>query len=125
MIRLPATQQVLWVLVAHCPDFKRDLILLTNVPVHTPRDAEMIYTDWRFRPQIEHTYRFDQEDGLNVEDMRVQTLERMRHVFVLTLLAALFVYHIAHTMAASDVLRSQPATSQTSLALARPLPVFA
>ena len=29
--------------------------------------------------------------------MRVRTLERMRRVFVLVLLAALFVYHIAHT----------------------------
>lgn len=96
MIRLPATQQVLWVLVAHCPNFKHDLVLLTNVPVRTSRDAKMIYTDWRYRPQIEHTYRFDQEDGLDVEDVRVQTLERMRRVFVLTLLAALFVYHIAH-----------------------------
>jgi len=96
MIRLPETQQVLWALAAHGPDFKRDLILLTNVPVHTPRDAQMIYTDWRYRPQIEHTYRFDQEDGLDVEDVRVQTLERMRRVFVLTLLAAMFVYHIAH-----------------------------
>ena len=96
MTRLPETQQVLWVLAAHCPDFKCDLILLTNVPVRTSRDARMIYTGWRYRPQIEHTYRFDQEDGLDVEDVRVQTLERMRRVFVLTLLAALFVYHIAH-----------------------------
>jgi hypothetical protein len=28
--------------------------------------------------------------------MRVQTLERMRRIFVLVLLAALFVYHVAH-----------------------------
>jgi hypothetical protein len=96
MIRIPDTQQVLWVLVAHCPIFKHDLILLTNVPVRTSRDARMVYTEWRYRPQIEHTYRFDQEDGLDVEDVRVQTLERMRRVFALTLLAALFVYHIAH-----------------------------
>ena len=43
------------------------------------------------------SYRFDQEQGLDVEDMRVQTVERMRRVFVLVLLAALFVYHIAQT----------------------------
>jgi len=42
------------------------------------------------------TDRFDQEDGLDVEDMRVQTLERMRRIFVLVLMAALFVYHVAH-----------------------------
>ena len=95
-IRLPGRQQVLWALVAHDPDLDRDLVLITNVPIHTAHDAETVYTEWRYRPQIEHTYRFDQEDGLDVEDVRVQTMERMRRVFVMVLLAALFVYHIAH-----------------------------
>jgi hypothetical protein len=48
-------------------------------------------------PSHEHTYRFDQEDGLDVEDMRVQTLERMRRGLVRVLLAALFVRYINHT----------------------------
>jgi len=95
-VRLPGTQQVLWVLVAHDPDLDRDLALITNIPLHTARDAETVYTEWRYRPQIEHTYRFDQEDELDVEDVRVQTLERMRRIFVMVLLAALFVYHITH-----------------------------
>lgn len=96
MIRLPDTHQVLWALVAHDPDYDRHLVLLTNIPVRTAAEAQTVYTEWRYRPQIEHTYRFDQEDGLDVEDMRVQTLERMRRLFVLVLLAALFVYHLAH-----------------------------
>lgn len=96
MIRLPDTHQVLWALVAHDPDYDRELVLLTNIPVRTAADAQIVYTEWRYRPRIEHTYRFDQEAGLDVEDMRVQTLERMRRVFVLVLLATLFVYHIAH-----------------------------
>jgi hypothetical protein len=96
MIRLPETHQVLWALVAHDPDYDRDLVLLTSIPVRTAADAQIVYTEWRYRPQIEHTYRFDQEDGLDVEDMRVQTLERMRRVFALVLMAALFVYHVAH-----------------------------
>ena len=54
-------------------------------------------SEWRRRPQIEHTYRFDQEDGLDIEDMRVRTPERMRRVFVLVLLATLFIYRVAHT----------------------------
>lgn len=95
-IRLPQTQQVLWVLVAHDPRSGHNLVLLTNMPIHSGADAKTVYTEWRHRPQIEHTYRFDQEDGLDVEDMRVQTMERMRRIFVLVLLAALFVYHIAH-----------------------------
>jgi hypothetical protein len=97
MLRLPETQQLLWAVVAHNPDNDHDLVLLTNIPVRTAAQAQTVYTDWRYRPQIEHTYRFDQEDGLDVEDMRVQTLERMRRLFVLVLLAALFVYHVAHT----------------------------
>lgn len=96
-IRLLETQQELWVLVAHNRARKRDLVLITNVPIHTARDAETVYTQWRFRPQIEHTYRFDQEDGLDVEKLCVRTLERMRRIFVLLLIAALFVYHTAHS----------------------------
>ena len=96
-IRLPETRQELWVLVAHDPHFERDLVLITNAPIHTAHQAQTVYTEWRYRPHIEHTYRFDQEDGLDVEDMRVQTLERMRRVFVLVLLAALFVYYLDHT----------------------------
>ena len=95
-IRLPQTQQLLWALVAHDPRSGHDLVLLTNMPIDSAADAKTAYTEWRHRPQIEHTYRFDQEDGLDVEDMRVQTMERMRRIFVLVLLAALFVYHIAY-----------------------------
>lgn len=97
MLRLPDTQQVLWALVAHHPDDNHDLVLLTNIPIRTAAEAQAVYTEWRYRPQIEHTYRFDQEDGLDVEAMRVQTLERMRRLFVMVLLAALFVHRVAHT----------------------------
>jgi Transposase DDE domain len=93
-IRLPGRTQILGMLVAHDPDLDRDLVLLTNVPINHKADAITLYTDWRCRPRIEHTYRFDQEDGLQIEDIRVQTLERMRRLFVLVLLAALFVYHV-------------------------------
>lgn len=103
-VRLPDTKQVLWVVVAHDPKDDHDLILLTNFPICTAADAQQVYTEWRYRPQIEHTYRFDQEEGLNVEDMQVQTMERMRRLFVLVLLAALFVYHVAHTWPQNMVL---------------------
>ena len=95
-IRIPEKQQVLWALVAYEPELDRTLTLITNIPIHTAHDAEAVYTEWRHRPQIEHTYRFDQEDGLDVEDVRVQTLERMRRILALIMIAALFVYHIAH-----------------------------
>jgi hypothetical protein len=104
MIRLPDTHQALWVLVAHDPDYDRDLVLLTSVPVCTATHARRVYEEWRYRSHIEHIYRFDQEAGLDVEDMRVQTVERMRRVFVMVLLAALFVYHVAHAWPQHTVL---------------------
>ena len=51
----------------------RTLVLLTNVPLHSVNEARCVYDDWRLRSRIEHGYRFDQEQGLDVEDMRVQT----------------------------------------------------
>ena len=53
-----------------------------------------MYNDWRLRTRIEHGYRFDQEQGLDVEDMRVHTVERMRRLFALVLLAAQIVFVI-------------------------------
>jgi hypothetical protein len=98
-IRLLETQQVLWVLVAHNLATDHDLILLTNVPLENASTVRQVYADWRQRGNIEHGYRFDQEEGLDVEDMRVETLEHMRRLFVLVLLAAQFVYYIGRTWA--------------------------
>ena len=104
-IRLPdADHTPLWSLVAEEPDLERQLILITNVPLVDEHVAQSVYTDWRKRPQIEHVYRLDQERGLDVEDMCVHTLERMRRLFVLVLLAALFTYHIAETWPQEAVL---------------------
>lgn len=96
-LRLPETQQEIWALVIHDPDLDRAIVLLSNIAISCAEDARLVYTEWRHRPTIEHVYRFDQEDGLDIEDIRVQTLERMRRVFMLVLLAALFVYHVAQS----------------------------
>ena len=93
-IRLPDTHQKLWVLVATDDLEKRTLTLLTNIPIRTQRMAQEIYNDWRLRGRIEHGYRFDQEQGLDVEDVRVHTLERMRRIFALVLLAPQFVFYL-------------------------------
>ena len=96
-IRLLETHHVLWVLVAHDCGDDHALILLTNVPLQKADTVRQVYGDWRRRGNIEHGYRFDQEEGLDVEDMRVETLEHMRRLFVLVLLAAQFVYYIGQT----------------------------
>jgi hypothetical protein len=54
----------------------------------------MVYSDWRLRGRIEHGYRFDQEQGLDVEDLRVQNLEHMKRLFALVLTAAQLAFHI-------------------------------
>jgi hypothetical protein len=97
-LRIPDTQQEVWAVVAEEYDRQaqavRTLVLLTNVPVWTERDARSVYEDWRLRGRIEHGYRFDQEQGLDVEDLRVQTLARMQRLFALVLVAAQFVFQI-------------------------------
>lgn len=97
MLPDPDKQQRLWVLVAEDTDEagkERRLVLLTNVPIRSMEDAQGVYSDWRLRGRIEAGYRFDQEQGLDVEDMRVRTLERMKRLFVLVLLASQFVFYL-------------------------------
>lgn len=96
LIRLPETQQQLWVLVAQDDLDERSLTLLTNVPLLSEATVIQVYSDWRLRSRIEHGYRFDQEQGLDVEDLRVHTLERMRRLFGIVLAAAQFVFHLIH-----------------------------
>jgi hypothetical protein len=94
-IRIPNTTQPLWILVADDQTINRQLVLITNVPLTTVHSVQQVYNDWRLRTRIEHGYRFDQEQGLDVEDMRVHTVDRMRRLFALVLLAAQLVFVIA------------------------------
>jgi hypothetical protein len=95
-IRLPDNpQQILWVLVADDPSMDRKLVLITIVPLETIPIVQQVYNDWRLRSRIEHGYRFDQEQGLDVKDMRVHTLQRMRRLFAIILLSAQIVFVIA------------------------------
>jgi hypothetical protein len=95
-IRLPEHgKQLLWILVIENPHFEQALVLITNVPLDTIPIVQQVYNDWRLRGRIEHGYRFDQEQGLDVEDMRVRTLDRMRRLFAIVLLSAQLVFVIA------------------------------
>jgi hypothetical protein len=101
-LRLPETHQRLWAVVAEEYDraaeqeeeAARTLVLLSDVAVANTDDARALYADWRLKGRIEHGYRFCQEAGLDVEDMRVRSLERMRRLFILVLLAMQFVMHL-------------------------------
>jgi hypothetical protein len=96
-IRLPDEQDPLWLLAIHDPELDRDIGLLTNRPILSATDAQSTFVTWRCRPHIEHTYRLDQEAGLDVEDLRVQSLDAMRRVFLMVLVAAAFLYHLDQT----------------------------
>jgi hypothetical protein len=102
-VRFADLPQPMWILIARRCDSdsaaeeEGELVLLTTIPITDATQARLAYDQWRMRPAIEHTYRFDQEQGLDVEDMRVRSLEAMRRLFVLVLLTALFVAHIAAT----------------------------
>ena len=93
-IRLPDSHQELWALVVESDLESRILTLLTNVPILNETIAQEIYNDWRLRGRIEHGYRFDQEQGLDLEDLRVHTVERMLRIFTLVLVAAQFVFFL-------------------------------
>jgi hypothetical protein len=53
----------MWALVIHHPEEDRDPVLLTNMPITTPADAQLVYDQWRHCPTIEHTHRFEREAG--------------------------------------------------------------
>lgn len=104
-IRLPDNPgQILWVLVADDPSMDRELVLITNIPLETILIVQQVYNDWRLRSRIEHGYRFDQEQGLDVEDMRLHTLDRMRRLFAIILLSAQIVFVIAFSWPPKAVL---------------------
>jgi hypothetical protein len=94
-IRIPDTQTPLWILVADDETLNRQLVLITNIPLTSVAVMQQVYNDWRLRSRIEHGYRFDQEQGLDVEDMRVQTVERMSRLFAVVLMAAQIVFIIS------------------------------
>jgi hypothetical protein len=94
-IRIPGTQKPLWIMVADDETLDRQLVLITNIPLMNVAAVQQVYHDWRLRTRIEHGYRFDQEQGLDVEDMRVQTVDRMRRLFAVVLMAAQIVFAIS------------------------------
>ena len=100
-IRLPQHPEIpLWLLVVETLDADADdgeerlLALLTNIPIVNLAAAQQVYQDWRLRNRIEHGYRFDQEAGLDIEQLLVRSLDRMQRIFILVLWAMHFVTHV-------------------------------
>jgi hypothetical protein len=83
----------------------KHLTLLTKVPILTETSAHQIYNDRTLRGRMEHGYRFDQEPALDVEDLRVHPIDRMRRVFALFLVAAQFVFILMKRWPSKAILR--------------------
>jgi len=96
-LRWPDTKNPRWALVIRDPDKDRHIVLPTSIAIRCAEDARQVYTDRSHWPEIEHCYRLEQEDGLDVEDAGVRTRERMRRVFARVLRAALFVCHLTRS----------------------------
>jgi hypothetical protein len=60
--------------VADDQTLNRQLVLITDIPLLTVPIVQQVYNDWRMRTRIELGYRFDQEQGLDVETGRVNAL---------------------------------------------------
>nr|BAL57509.1 transposase [uncultured Chloroflexota bacterium] len=71
--------------------------LLTNRRVLNLKDAQRVYQDWRLRHRIEDGYRFDQEAGLDIEQVMVHSLAGMQRMFVAVLWAMHFITHLLNT----------------------------
>ena len=111
-IRPPKTQQPLWLFVAYEAAIDRTTVLLTNLPLTQVTHPRAIYDDWRSRDG----YRFDQEQGLDVEDMRLQSLEAMNRLFFLVLAAAQFFFFLIDTWPQKAVLWIRQPGGKLSLA---------
>lgn len=72
------------------------VLVVINRPVQRGRQAWQVYRDWAQRGKIEPYYRFQQEDGLDVERILQHKLERFRRELLVILMAACFVIHLQH-----------------------------
>lgn len=104
--RLPDGSLEAWAVVARTePIGKQDLegfwlfstplvLVCINRPIRRAKDAWKAYRDWAQRGKIEPFYRFQQEDGLDVEVILMHKLERFRRMLLVTLMAAFFVIEL-------------------------------
>ena len=72
------------------------VLVVINRPVSRGHDAWQVYREWAQRGKIEPFYRFQQEDGLEVELILQHKLERFRRLWLVILMAACFVIHLEH-----------------------------
>jgi hypothetical protein len=81
----------MWALVVYHPEEDRTLVLLTYIPITYPAEAQLVYDQWRHHTPLSISITSSRKEaGLDVEDIRVQSLEVIRRLFVLVLLMVFF-----------------------------------
>ncbi len=93
---LPGHQKPYWLVISHVYGLFQTWILLTNVPVLNQHIARQIWHDYRHRWEIEGEWRFLKEEGLRIEDFKVLSLEGIRRMVSIVLLAALLILNGRH-----------------------------
>lgn len=94
-VRLPGHKRSYWLVVSEVYGLNQRWVLLTNVPMSGPGQAREIWRDYRRRWRIEETFRFLQEEGLRIEDFRVLSLEAIRRLVQVVLIAACFLLNVS------------------------------
>jgi hypothetical protein len=72
------------------------VLVVINRPVRRAHDAWQVYREWAQRGKIEPFYRFQQEDGLDVEVILQHQLEQFRRMLLVILMADCFVLQLEH-----------------------------
>ncbi|MGB5925582.1 MAG: transposase [Dehalococcoidia bacterium] len=93
---LPGHDHPYWLLVSQTAAIRQKWILLTNVPVNSVKQARKIWFNYRRRWCVENALRFLKKEGLRWEDFKVLSLEAIRRLVNLVLIAALFILNTKH-----------------------------
>jgi len=88
---LPGHERPYWLIVSKVPTLREIWILLTNVPIRNAKQAKEVWFNYRRRWGIEQEFRFIKKEGLRIEDFKVQSLENIRRLVNVVLLAALLI----------------------------------
>ena len=95
---LTASKLECWLIVGHASIFRKPLWLLTNAPIANLDAAVALWWQFRMRPHIEHLFRLLQERGMDIEDIRLRTQERIEKLVAVVWAAAQFLWHLSLTL---------------------------
>lgn len=95
-LRIPSANNLgCWLMVGHALIVKKPLWLLSNVPIPNLDTAVALWWQYRDRPEVEDLFRFLQEHGLDIEDIRLRAQDRIEKLVAVVWAAAQFLWHVS------------------------------